>query len=97
MPSPRDNELYVKRISLELRPKFHARMRELAHRKRVNIGLLYEQAIELYLKQPENYMGLNLEPIEAQPKIEPPQETTATVRTVRKVQQQSTTSAKKGN
>jgi hypothetical protein len=42
---------------LELPPVLHGRMRELARRKRVQIGVVYEEALRTYLEMPENYMG----------------------------------------
>jgi hypothetical protein len=48
---------YVKRYTLELPPVLHGRMRELARRKRVQIGVVYEEALRTYLDMPENYMG----------------------------------------
>ena len=52
-------EKYVKRFTVELNPQLHAHMRELARRKRVQIGVLYEEAIRAYLERPDNYMGAN--------------------------------------
>jgi len=52
-------EKYVKRYTVELNPRLHSQMRELARRKRVQIGVIYEEAIRDYLQRPENYMGSN--------------------------------------
>ena len=52
-------EKYVKRFTVELNPRLHANMRELSRRKRVQIGVVYEEAIRAYLERPENYMGAN--------------------------------------
>lgn len=49
----------VKRIRIDFNPALHARMRELAKRKRVQIGVLYEQALREFFQKPENYMGEN--------------------------------------
>lgn len=48
---------YVKRFTVELNPRLHGSMRELSRRKRVQIGVVYEEAIRHYLTLPENYMG----------------------------------------
>lgn len=50
-------EIYTKRYTVELPPIMHAHMRELSRRKRVHIGVVYEEAIKSYLNLPENYMG----------------------------------------
>lgn len=55
-------EKYVKRFTVELNPRLHSSMRELSRRKRVQIGVVYEEAIRHYLERPENYMGLNRSP-----------------------------------
>lgn len=52
-------EKFVKRFTVELNPKLHSLMRELSRRKRVQIGVCYEEAIRGYLERPENYMGAN--------------------------------------
>jgi predicted transcriptional regulator len=62
MASDAVTEKYVKRFTVELNPKLHASMRELSRRKRVQIGLIYEEAIRQYLERPENYMGANRSP-----------------------------------
>lgn len=59
MAIPTTVEKYVKRLTLELNPRLHANMRELSRRKRVQIGVVYEEAIKRYLDLPENYMGAN--------------------------------------
>ena len=50
-------EIYTKRFTVELPPIMHAHMRELARRKRVHLGVVYEEAIKTFLNLPENYMG----------------------------------------
>lgn len=55
-------ERYVKRYTVELNPKLHQSMRELSRRKRVQIGVVYEEAIRVYLERPENYMGMTRSP-----------------------------------
>jgi len=55
-------EKYVKRFTVELNPKLHAAMRELSRRKRVQIGVVYEQAIQVFLNLPDNYMGKDRTP-----------------------------------
>lgn len=47
----------VKRFTVELSSRVHSAMRELARRKRVQIGVLYEEALMAYLEQTRNYMG----------------------------------------
>jgi len=46
-----------KRISVDIQESMHADMRELAKRKRVHIGVIYDEAIRLYLQRTENYLG----------------------------------------
>jgi len=55
-------EKYVKRFTVELNPKLHVSMRELSRRKRVQIGVVYEEAIRHFLALPENYMGKEKSP-----------------------------------
>lgn len=62
MASETVTEKYVKRFTVELNPSLHSKMRELARRKRVQIGLEYEAAIRAHLEKPENYMGANRSP-----------------------------------
>lgn len=50
-------ERYVVRYTIELDPKLHGLMRELSRRKRVQIGVVYEAAIRMYLEHPDNFMG----------------------------------------
>lgn len=45
------------RVSVDIEPGMHADMRELAKRKRVLIGVVYDEAIKLYLQRTENYLG----------------------------------------
>jgi len=59
-------EKYVKRFTVELSPRLHSSMRELSRRKRVQIGVVYEEAIKRYLDLPENYMGSNRTPKKGQ-------------------------------
>jgi len=47
----------LKRVRVDLDPLIHDRIRELARRKRVQIGLLYEEALRDFLGKPENYLG----------------------------------------
>jgi len=62
MPANTVTEKYVKRFTVELNPRLHAGMRELSRRKRVQIGVVYEDAIKRFLELPENYMGANRTP-----------------------------------
>ena len=50
---------FVKRVMINITPTIHASMRQLAKRRRAQIGLLYEEAILVYLERPENYLGEN--------------------------------------
>lgn len=45
------------RVSVDIEASMHADMRELAKRKRVHTGIVYDEAIESYLQRPENYLG----------------------------------------
>lgn len=47
----------LRRVRIDLDYTYHDRMRDLAKRKRVQIGLLYEEAIKDFLSKPENYLG----------------------------------------
>lgn len=50
-------EIAVKKVSIEINESLHSSMKDLAKRKRLFLGLIYEAAITLYLSQPENYTG----------------------------------------
>lgn len=45
------------RVAIQINPKLHEAMRELAKRKRVHTGVVYESAIASFLSNDENYMG----------------------------------------
>jgi len=49
----------LKNVRVVMVEAYHERMRELARRRRVQIGLLYEEALKDFLDKPENYMGEN--------------------------------------
>lgn len=57
MKSETDNMLDRTRVSVDLNEQLHSDMRELAKRRRVHTGVVYEEAIKLYLARPENYLG----------------------------------------
>ena len=52
-----DDEL--QKVTLFLNRKLHGLMKEYAQRKRVTLGLAYDNAIQLFLSQTKNYMGSN--------------------------------------
>jgi hypothetical protein len=47
----------TQKITLFLNPKLHAHMKEYAKRKRIHIGLAYDQAVQLFLTKTDQYMG----------------------------------------
>lgn len=47
----------TQKITLFLNPKLHALMKEYAKRKRIHIGLAYDQAVQLFLTKTDQYMG----------------------------------------
>jgi len=49
----------LKNVRVVMVEAYHERMRELARRRRVQIGLLYEEALKDFLDKPENYLGEN--------------------------------------
>ena len=49
----------LKVVRVEITDGLHNLMRDLARRKRVQIGYLYEEALKDFLDKPENYMGEN--------------------------------------
>jgi len=51
--------LGFRRYNIEVPTEAHKLMREIAKRRRVFIGIVYGEAITLYLEQPSNYMGEN--------------------------------------
>ena len=49
------------RIMISLDNDLHHQMKELALRRRRNVGVEYERAIRLYLDRLENYIGMKKE------------------------------------
>lgn len=47
----------VQKVTLFVSRKLHGLMKELAKRKRISLGLAYDNAMQLYLSQTSNYMG----------------------------------------
>lgn len=46
-----------KAITIFLDPALHNSMKELSKRRRIHIGKLYEEALEMFLDSINNYMG----------------------------------------
>lgn len=47
----------VQKVTLFVSRKLHGLMKELAKRKRISLGLAYDNAMQLYLTQTQNFMG----------------------------------------
>lgn len=47
----------LQKVTLWLNSKLHGLMKEYAKRKRINLGLAYDNAIQYFLSQTKNYMG----------------------------------------
>jgi len=47
----------VMKVTLFLSDTLHKQMKELAKRKRVTLGNIYDQAMLMFLKHPANYMS----------------------------------------
>lgn len=47
----------VRKVTLFLNGKLHGLMKEYAKRKRISLGLAYDNAIQFFLQQTKNYMG----------------------------------------
>jgi hypothetical protein len=52
---PIDNKL--KTVTLFVSKDLHLLMKEYAKRKRISLGLAYDQALQQFLTQTKNYMG----------------------------------------
>lgn len=54
-----DSELLpeLKHVTIVIDPALHTAMREIARRKRMNVGRVYEECIEAFLNQTNNYLG----------------------------------------
>lgn len=47
----------VQKVTLFVSRRLHGLMKELAKRKRISLGLAYDNAMQLYLSQTQNFMG----------------------------------------
>lgn len=47
----------LQKVTLFVNPDLHALMKEYAKRKRVTLGLAYDNAMQLFLSQTKNFMG----------------------------------------
>ena len=47
----------VQKVQLFVSRKLHGLIKELAKRKRITLGLAYDNALQLYLSKTENFMG----------------------------------------
>ena len=47
----------VQKVTLFVSRKLHGLMKEHAKRKRISLGLAYDNAMQLYLSKAENFMG----------------------------------------
>ena len=47
----------VQKVTLFVSRKLHGLMKEYAKRKRISLGLAYDNAMQLYLSKSENFMG----------------------------------------
>lgn len=47
----------LQKVTLFLTPNLHGLMKEYAKRKRINLGLAYDNAIQVFLGQTKNFMG----------------------------------------
>lgn len=45
------------KVTLFVNPKLHALMKEYSKRKRITLGLAYDNAMQLFLSQTKNFMG----------------------------------------
>ena len=48
----------LQKVTLFVSPQLHALMKEYAKRKRITLGLAYDNAMQLFLSQTKNYMGV---------------------------------------
>lgn len=51
------DEKPLQKVTLFVNPELHGLMKEYAKRKRVTLGLAYDNAMQLFLSQTKNYMG----------------------------------------
>lgn len=47
----------VQKVTLYVSRKLHGLIKEYAKRKRITLGLAYDNALQLYLSKTENFMG----------------------------------------
>jgi hypothetical protein len=47
----------LQKVMLHVNRKLHGLMKEYCKRKRINIGLGYDNALQMFLSQTKNYMG----------------------------------------
>ena len=47
----------LQKITLTVNREYHALMKEYAKRKRINLGLAYDNAMQFFLTQTSNFMG----------------------------------------
>lgn len=47
----------TQKVTLFVNRKLHALMKEYSKRKRINLGLAYDNAMQTFLSQTKNYMG----------------------------------------
>ncbi len=47
----------VQKVTLFVSRKLHGLIKEYAKRKRISLGLAYDNALQLYLSKAENFMG----------------------------------------
>lgn len=51
----------TQKVTLFVNPKYHALMKEYAKRKRIHLGLAYDNAVQVFLSQTKQYMGKSRE------------------------------------
>lgn len=54
----------VQKVTLFVSRKLHGLMKEHAKRKRISLGLAYDNALQTYLSRAENFMGSKRKPIQ---------------------------------
>lgn len=52
-----ETENKLKSVTIMIDEELHWKMKEISRRKRQQIGPIYESAVKLFLKLPENYTG----------------------------------------
>ena len=56
-PITYDDDNQPRHVTIIIDPSLHRAMKMLASRRRSQVGLLYEEAIEAYLNKTNNYLG----------------------------------------